>query len=46
MPFFGSGYVINNNADILIGELNTRFSNSANNKLQIGFTQLRDFRAS
>jgi hypothetical protein len=45
MPFFGSGYVINNNADILIGELNTRFSNSANNKLQIGFTQLRDFRA-
>jgi hypothetical protein len=46
MPFFGSGYVINNNADILIGELNTRFSNSANNKLQIGFTQLRDFRSS
>jgi hypothetical protein len=46
LPFFGSGYVINNNADILIGELNTRFSNSANNKLQIGFTQLRDFRSS
>ena len=46
MPFFGSGYVINNNADILIGELNTRFSNNASNKLQIGFTQLRDFRSS
>jgi hypothetical protein len=46
LPFFGSGYVINNNADIVIGELNTRFSNSANNKLQIGYTQLRDFRAS
>jgi hypothetical protein len=45
MPFFGSGYVINNDADILIGELNTRFSNSANNKLQIGYTQLRDYRA-
>jgi hypothetical protein len=46
MPFFGSGYVINNNADIVIGELNTRFSNNASNKLQIGFTQLRDFRSS
>lgn len=46
MPFFGSGYVINNNADIIIGELNTRFSNSANNKLQIGYTRLRDFRSS
>ena len=45
IPFFGSGYVINNDADILIGELNTRFSNSANNKLQIGYTQLRDYRA-
>lgn len=46
MPFFGGGYVINNNADILIGELNTRFSNNASNKLQIGYTQLRDFRSS
>jgi hypothetical protein len=46
MPFFGSGYVINNNADIVIGELNTRFSNNASNKLQIGYTQLRDFRSS
>ena len=46
MPFFGGGYVINNNADIFIGELNTRFSNKANNKLQIGYTKLRDFRAS
>jgi len=46
MPFFGGGYVINNNADILIGELNTRFSNNASNKLQIGYTSLRDFRSS
>jgi hypothetical protein len=46
MPFFGGGYVINNNADIVIGELNTRFSNNASNKLQIGYTQLRDFRSS
>jgi hypothetical protein len=46
MPYFGGGYVINNNADILIGELNTRFSNNASNKLQIGYTKLRDFRSS
>ena len=46
MPFFGSGYVINNNADIVIGELNTRFSNNVSNKLQIGYTKLRDFRSS
>jgi hypothetical protein len=44
MPFFGGGYTINNNADIIIGELNTRFSNNASNKLQIGYTSLRDFR--
>ena len=46
MPFFGGGYTINNNADILIGELNTRFNNNASNKLQIGYTKLRDFRGS
>ena len=45
MPFFGSGYVINNNFNILIGELNTRFSNKLNNKLQIGYTALRDYRS-
>lgn len=45
MPFFGSGYQINNNFNIVIAELNTRLSNKASNKLQIGFTALRDFRA-
>jgi hypothetical protein len=45
MPFFGSGYVINNNFKILIGELNTRFSNKLSNKLQLGITALRDFRS-
>jgi len=45
MPFFGSGYVINNNFKILIGELNTRFNNKLSNKLQIGFTALRDYRS-
>jgi hypothetical protein len=45
MPFFGSGYVINNNFNIYIAELNTRFSNKTSNKLQVGYTALRDFRA-
>ena len=45
MPFFGSGYTINNNFDIIIAELNTRFGNKASNKLQIGYTALRDFRS-
>ena len=44
MPFQGSGYVINNNFNIFIAELNTRFSNKGVNKFQVGFTQLRDFR--
>ncbi len=46
MPFQGSGYVINNNFNIFIAELNTRITNKAVNKFQIGFTQLRDFRSS
>ncbi len=45
VPFFGSGYVINNNFNIVIAELNTRFSNRASNKLQVGYTALRDFRS-
>jgi len=44
LPFYGAGYEINNNADIFIAELNTRFSNSSNNKIQIGYTSLRDYR--
>ena len=43
-PFYGAGYVINNNFNIYIAELNTRFSNRASNKLQVGYTALRDFR--
>ncbi len=45
MPFFGSGYRINNNLNIWIAELNTRLSNKASNKFQIGYTQERDFRS-
>lgn len=46
MPFFSSSYVINNNFDIIIAELNSRFSNSISNKLQVGYNKLRDFRSS
>ena len=44
LPFYGAGYVINNNANIFIAELNTKFSNRMSNKLQIGYYALRDFR--
>lgn len=44
MPFQGSGYTINNNFDIFIAELNSRFGNKAVNKFQVGYTRLRDFR--
>ncbi len=46
LPYQNAGYVINNNFNIFIAELNSRFSNRAVNKLQVGYTQLRDFRAS
>ncbi|HVF97284.1 MAG TPA: carboxypeptidase regulatory-like domain-containing protein, partial [Flavisolibacter sp.] len=46
MPFFASSYVINNNFNIVIAELNTRFSNRLSNKLQVGYNRLRDFRSS
>lgn len=46
MPFFSSSYVINNNFDIIIAELNSRFSNRLSNKFQIGYNKLRDFRSS
>lgn len=46
MPFFASSYVINNNFNIIIAELNTRFTNSVSNKLQVGYNRLRDFRSS
>lgn len=45
MPYYAAGYKINNNLNIYIAELNTRFGNSASNKLQLGLTQERDFRS-
>ncbi|HWJ27206.1 MAG TPA: hypothetical protein VNS32_11730, partial [Flavisolibacter sp.] len=44
LPFYGSGYTIHNNFNILIAELNSRFSSGMSNKLQVGYTALRDFR--
>lgn len=45
LPFSGSKYLIHNNADIVIAELNTRFSNKLSNKFQAGYTRERDPRA-
>jgi len=45
MPYQNAGYVINNNFNIFIAELNSRFSNKLVNKFQIGYTALRDFRS-
>ena len=45
LPFSGSGYAINNNADIVIAELNTRFGNKWANKFQAGYTRERDPRS-
>ena len=46
LPFSGTGYAINNNFNIFIAELNSRFSSKMNNKLQVGYSALRDFRSS
>lgn len=46
MPFFASSYIINNNFNIFIAELNSRFSNTVSNKFQVGYNRLRDFRSS
>ncbi len=44
LPFFGAGYQINNNADVFIAELNSKISNRISNKLQVGYSALRDYR--
>ena len=46
LPFSGSGYTINNNFNIVIAELNSRFGTRSSNKFQVGYSALRDFRAS
>ncbi len=46
MPFYGAGYVINNDANIFIAELNSKMSNRISNKMQVGYTAMRDYRSS
>ena len=45
LAFQASEYSINNNFDIYLLELNTRFSNKLSNKFQVGYTKERDPRA-
>ncbi|MDN3579714.1 TonB-dependent receptor [Mucilaginibacter flavus] len=45
LPFYGSGYTINNNFNIGIVELDTRVSNTMSNKLTAGYSALRDYRS-
>ena len=44
LPFYGSGYRINNNFNIGIVELDTRVSSNMSNRLTAGYSALRDFR--
>ena len=46
LPFYGSGYRINNNFNIGIIELDTRISNNMSNRATLGYSALRDFRSS
>ena len=46
MPFYGAGYTINNDAKIFIAELNSKMSNRISNKMQVGYTAMRDYRSS
>jgi len=46
LPFYGSGYRINNNFNIGIVELDTRISNNMSNRATFGYSALRDFRSS
>jgi hypothetical protein len=46
LGFSGNGYLIYNNINSIIGELNSKFGNSASNNLIIGWTGFRDYRES
>jgi len=45
MPFYGSGYRINNNFNIGIIELDSRISSNMSNRLTAGYSALRDYRS-
>ena len=46
LPFYGSGYRINNNFNIGIIELDSRITKNISNRLTLGYSALRDYRAS
>lgn len=46
LPFSSAGYRINNNFNIGILELNTKVSNTMSNRATVGYSALRDYRAS
>ena len=46
LPFYASGYRINNNFNIGIVELDSRLSSSLSNRLTVGYSALRDYRES
>jgi len=45
LPFYGSGYRINNNFNIGIVELDTRINSNMSNRLTAGYSALRDYRS-
>jgi hypothetical protein len=44
LQFEKSGYQINNKLDSFLAELNSKFSETVSNKLQVGYTHFNDFR--
>lgn len=44
LQFQNSGYQINNKLDSFLIELNSKFSETVSNKLQVGYTHFNDFR--
>ncbi len=46
LPFENTSYIINNNLNSIVAELNSRFGNMFSNNFQIGYTAFRDFRES
>ncbi|GAB4337780.1 MAG: carboxypeptidase regulatory-like domain-containing protein [Flammeovirgaceae bacterium] len=46
LPYQSAWYIINNNLNSIIAELNSNFGNSMSNNITVGYTAFRDFRES